>query len=88
MQHKPASSNSPAKPGRKLAWSDVELARRLGISARLVYTLREEEGLPFVRLRGRIVYLPAAVEAWLAARLETAAGPLADAERDGAGGDT
>ena len=55
----------------RLALDQQELAHTLGVSPRTLRTWMREEGLPFVRIRGVLLYSVAAVEEWLAARQES-----------------
>lgn len=45
-----------------------EVADLLGVSERTVFTLRKEQGLPYIPVRNSIRYSHSAVIAWAAAR--------------------
>jgi phage terminase Nu1 subunit (DNA packaging protein) len=55
----------------RLALDQQELADAIGVSTRTLRTWMREEGLPFVRIRGVLLYSVAAVGEWLAARQES-----------------
>lgn len=49
----------------RLAVDALEAARMIGVSERTIRTLTKEQQIPFVRVRGRVLYPIAALEAWL-----------------------
>jgi excisionase family DNA binding protein len=52
--------------------SVAQAAERLGVSRRTAYLLIEREGLPFVRILGRMRVPEAALERWIADRADEA----------------
>jgi len=62
---------------QRVLLSKREAAQALGVSQSTIDRLRREAGLPAVQLDGRVMFRPAALDAWAASR-ETArnAGPM------------
>ncbi len=58
------NSNEP----QRLTLNATEAARAIGISRRLLWSMKNRGDVPHVRLGRRIVYPIAALEAWLAAK--------------------
>jgi excisionase family DNA binding protein len=48
-----------------LAIPEREAAELLGVSERTLFNLRQENAIPFVRIRSRIMYRVSALEKWL-----------------------
>ncbi len=59
----------PANP--PLLLTDREAAEALRVTTRTMLNLRNAAGLPFVRIGSRIMYRPADLAAWIAARTVT-----------------
>jgi excisionase family DNA binding protein len=61
----PAVYHDPfKKPTAPILVDENEAARLLGLSAKTLYNMRRAGQLPFVRVRGRIMYRPVALEKW------------------------
>ncbi len=48
--------------------SEREAAEILGVSERTMFNMRQDEQVPFIRLRTRIMYSPAALAKWIESR--------------------
>ncbi len=55
-------------------WSAERLGQECGRGKRWVYRMHAGEGLPGVRLGGRLFFRPADYQAWLGSRLEVVGG--------------
>lgn len=63
-----ASDAEPTATPAAVLWSEREAAAAMGLTPRTLYSLRHTAGLPFVMVRRRVLYRPAALAAWAAAR--------------------
>ena len=50
---------------QRLLISEPEAAKMLSVCERTLFNLREDKGIPFVRVRSRIMYRVSALEKWL-----------------------
>ena len=48
-----------------LAIPEREAAELLGVSERTLFNMRQDGQIPFLRMRSRIMYSPAALEKWI-----------------------
>ena len=63
----------PAKPltiseledEKMFAIPEPEAAKRLSVSERTMFNMRKDGQIPFLRLRSRIMYSPAALQKWI-----------------------
>ncbi|HOM19089.1 MAG TPA: helix-turn-helix domain-containing protein [Thermoguttaceae bacterium] len=52
--------------------NERQAAELLGISARHLHTLRKRGEVPYIRLGGRVLYAPEALQRWIERRLQAA----------------
>ena len=81
--HLPPALQPPAELplSEKVAWSYADLERGMGLSRPVLRDAVQNMGLPFVQVRGRVLFVPDAVRSWLQSRLTTATAadaPLVD----------
>ena len=62
--------------GRRVLLTKAEAARALGVSPSTLDRLRREAGLPAVKLDGLVLFRPASLDAWAAARETEKAEPV------------
>ena len=69
---------------RRVLLTKAEAARALGVSPSTLDRLRREAGLPAVKLDGLVLFRPASLDAWAAARETEGAAPAPEslAEED------
>ncbi len=48
--------------------SERDAALKLGVSERTMFNMRQDGEVPFVRVRTRIMYSPAALQKWIESR--------------------
>ena len=48
--------------------SERDAAVKLGVSERTLFNMRQDQQVPFVRVRTRVMYSPAALEKWIESR--------------------
>ena len=60
---------------RRVLLTKAEAARALGVSPSTLDRLRREAGLPAVKLDGLVLFRPASLDAWAAARESEGAAP-------------
>jgi hypothetical protein len=53
---KPNAFKAPASPADPLVVTEREAARRLGISPRTMWTMRNAGQVPFIKIRGAVRY--------------------------------
>ena len=61
-------SIGPQSSPARLLLSEREAAAVMGVSVRLMLDLRNNDGLPFVRIGARVMYRPADLAAWVDGR--------------------
>lgn len=55
---------------QRLLISEPKAAIKLSVCPRTMHNLRQDGEIPFVRLRGRVLYSPAALEKWIESKEE------------------
>jgi len=55
---------------KRMAVDAVEAAKMIGVCERTIRTMTKEQQIPFVRVRGRVLFPIAELKAWLEDRVE------------------
>jgi hypothetical protein len=58
-----------APPSAEILLNEREAGRRLSLSTRTLFTLRQSDGLPHVKIGSKVLYRPADLERYFASRV-------------------